>query len=315
MSTRTGRAVRFDRYGDVDELYVADVEFPDPAPGRVLVEVRAAGINPAEAAIREGAFAESSPVSFPSGQGSDWAGVVVATGDGVEGLDPGDDVFGWTDERAAHASHVDVPAEQVLRRPAGVDATAAGALYVAGMAATASVQAVDPQPGETVVVAGATGGVGQFAVQLLSLRDVEVVGIASQANHDRLRAMAVTPVAYGDDAAQTAANVRAAAPDTVHAFVDLHGGGYVGLARSLGVPADRINTIIDFDAVEEYGVRSSGTSDAAGREDMAALADLVADGALEVPIAAGYPLEKVRDAFAQLAGGHTVGKIVLLPQD
>ncbi|MFP5020998.1 NADP-dependent oxidoreductase [Pseudonocardia phyllosphaerae] len=313
MSTRTGRAVRFDRYGDVDELYVTDVEFPDPAPGRVLVEVAAAGINPGEIAIREGAFAETWPSTFPSGQGSDWAGTVVAVGDGVEGLDPGDDVFGWTDDRNAQASHVDVPAEQVLRRPAGIDVASAGVLYVAGMAAVGSVAAVDPQPGETVVVSGATGGVGQIAVQLLTLRDVEVVGIASERNFERLRAMAVTPVAYGATPEQTRENVRAATPEKVHAWIDLHGGGYVEIARDLGIPADRINTIIDFDAVEKFGVHADGTAAAAGRDNMAALADLVADGALEIPIAGGYGLEQVRDAYTELAGGHVVGKIVLLP--
>ena len=314
-STRIGRAVRFDRYGAVDELYVADVEVPDPEPGRVLVEVQAAGINPAESAIRQGAFADTAPVTFPSGQGSDWAGVVVAAGAGVEGLDPGDDVFGWTGERASHATHVDVPAEQVLPRPAGADPRAAGALYVSGMAAVASVQAVDPRPGETVVVSGAAGGVGLIAVQLLLMRDVEVVGIASAANHARLRSMAVTPVAYGDDTAQTLANVRAAAPDKVHAWIDLYGGGYVAMARELGVPADRINTIADFDAVEEFGVHAAGTTAAAGREDMAALAALVGDGALEVPIAGAYPLDAVREAFTELERRHTTGKIVLLPQE
>lgn len=315
MTTRTGRAVRFDRYGDVDELYVAEVDVPDPSPARVLVEVHAAGINPGESALRSGAFAETAPSTFPSGQGSDWAGVVVATGDGVEGLDPGDDVFGWTDERASHATHVEVPAEQVLPRPAGADVASAGALYVAGMAATASVRSVDPEPGEAVVVSGATGGVGLIAVQLLALRDVEVIGIASERNHALLRDMGVTPVAYGEDPAATARNVRAAVPERVHAWIDLHGGGYVALARELGIPAERINTIIDFDAVEEFGVRSAGTSAAEHRDDMTALAGLVADGALEIPIAAGYPLDRVRDAYTELERRHTVGKIVLLPQE
>ncbi|MEQ3551116.1 NADP-dependent oxidoreductase [Pseudonocardia nematodicida] len=314
MSTRTGRAVRFDRYGDVDELYVTDVEVEDPPPGRVLVEVGAAGINPGEAFIRSGALAEVFPTTFPSGEGSDWAGTVVAVGDGVTGLEPGDDVFGWTDERASHATYVTVPAEQVLPRPAGLDVATAGALYVAGMAAVGSVEAVDPQPGETVVVSGAAGGVGQIAVQLLAARGAEVVGIASEPHHARLRAMGVTPAAYGADAAETGANVRAAAPEHIDAWVDLYGGGYVAIARELGVPAARINTIADFDAVSEYGVNGDGTAAAASRENMAELGELVADGVVEIPIAAGYPLDDVRDAYTELEKRHTAGKIVLLPQ-
>ncbi|ANY06541.1 NADP-dependent oxidoreductase [Pseudonocardia sp. HH130630-07] len=315
MSTRNGRAVRFDRHGDVGELYVTDVGYDDPAPGRVLVEVRAAGINPGEAALRAGAFADSWPLEFPSGQGSDWSGVVVAVGDGVTAVEPGEDVFGWTDERAAQATHVDVPAEQVLHRPAGLDAVTAGALYTAGAAAAAAVGAVDPEPGETVVVSGAAGGVGQIATQLLTLRGVEVVGVASQRNHRRLREMAVTPVAYGSSPRETAENLRAALPSSVHGWVDLAGDGYVDLAVDLGIRPDRITTIIDFAAAEKHGVRTSGTADAAGREDLAALGDLAADGALEVPIAGTHPLDGVRDAYTELERGHTAGKIVLLPQE
>lgn len=315
MSTRNGRAVRFDRHGDVDELYVTDAVFDAPGPGRVLIEVHSAGINPAESAIRRGVFAETWPTTFPSGQGSDWAGVVAAVGDGVSAVEPGEDVFGWTDEHAAHATHVDVPAEQVLHRPAGLDVVTAGALHVAGLAATASVEAVDPVPGETVVVSGAAGGVGQIAVQLLQMRDVEVVGIASERNRRRLREMAVTPVAYGSSSEETLANLRDALPDAVHAWVDVHGGGYVELARETGVPADRINTIADLDAAGRHGVHARGTADADAREDLAALGNLVADGALEVVIAAGYPLDGVRDAYAELETGHTAGKIVLVAQE
>jgi NADPH2:quinone reductase len=315
MGTRNGRAVRFDRHGDVDQLYVADIGFEDPGPGRVLVEVHAAGINPGEAALRAGAFAGTWPSDFPSGQGSDWAGVVAAVGDGVTGVEPGEDVFGWTDDRAAQATWVDVPAEQVLHRPAGLDAVTAGALYVAGAAATASVEAVAPEPGETVVVSGAAGGVGQIAAQLLTLRDVEVVGVASERHHARLREMAVTPVAYGGSPRETRENLQAALPAAVHAWVDVAGGGYVALARELGVPAGRINTIIDFEGAEEFGVHTRGTADSAGREDLAALGDLAADGALEIPIAGAYPLDAVRDAYTELERRHTAGKIVLLPQE
>ncbi|MET0191659.1 MAG: alcohol dehydrogenase catalytic domain-containing protein, partial [Pseudonocardia sediminis] len=150
--TGTTRAVRFDSYGDVDVLYVAEVPTPEAAPDGVVVEVRAASINPGEAAIRSGAMAEMFPATFPSGQGSDLAGVVSAIGAQVTGIDVGDEVLGWTDERASHATHVAVPASQVVAKPAGLPFEVAGSLFVAGMAAVASVEAVNPQPGETVVV-------------------------------------------------------------------------------------------------------------------------------------------------------------------
>lgn len=311
----TARAVRFEGYGDRDVLYVTDVPRPDPSPDGVVVEVRATSINPGEAAIRSGALAEVFPATFPSGEGSDLAGVVTAVGDRVTGVEVGDEVVGWSDERAAHATHVAVPASQVVPKPAGLEFDVAGSLYVAGMAAVASVESVDPQAGETVVVSGVTGGVGVIAAQLLQRRGVEVVGIASERNQEWLRSLGVTPVAYGEDPAATLARVRDAVPDKVHAWIDLYGGGYVAQAIELGVPAERINTIIDVAAVREHGVRNDGTGTAASAENVAFLADLAADGALEIPIAATYPLDRVRDAFAELEQRHTRGKIVLHPQD
>src|SRR3954470_16755321 len=114
------RAVRFDRYGGVDVLEVREVDDPVDAPGRVIVEVRATGINPGEIAIREGVLHERWPATFPSGEGSDLAGVVRTVGAGVSTVVVGDEVVGWSDERSAHADLVSVPAEQVVPKPPGV---------------------------------------------------------------------------------------------------------------------------------------------------------------------------------------------------
>ena len=110
------KAVRFDHYGDVDVLEVRDVEDPVPGPGEVLVAVRAAGINPGEIAIREGALHERFPATFPSGEGTDFAGVVQAVGDGVRGFAAGDEVLGWTERRASHAELVVAPEDQLAAR-------------------------------------------------------------------------------------------------------------------------------------------------------------------------------------------------------
>jgi NADPH2:quinone reductase len=310
----TSRAVRFESYGDVDVLDVVEVPTPVPGPGQVVVEVRAAGINPGEATIRSGALDSVYPATFPSGEGSDLAGVIAAVGPDVDGVAVGDEVLGWTDERAGHATHVAVPADQVVAKPSGLSFEAAGALYVAGMAAVASIRAVEVKPGETIVVSGAAGGVGSIAVQLVKGAGATVVGIASQRNHAWLRELGVVPVAYADDPAETAARVRAAAPEGVDAWVDTFGGGYVDLALGLGVAPERINTIIDFEAVQEHGVRSDGTSSVT--EPAAAMAELAAkaaDGTVRIPVAATYPLAQVRDAYRELEARHTAGKIVLVP--
>lgn len=304
-------AVRFDRYGDIDVLEVRAVPRPTAEPGRVLVQVKAAGINPGEAAIRKGLMHDRYPGTFPSGEGSDLAGVVVEAGDGVDTFAPGDEVFGFSNERSSHAEYVAVPAEQLAAKPAGVSWDVAGSLYVAGTTAYAAVRAVHPTQGETIVIAGAAGGVGTIAVQLARRTGATVIGIAGADNDGWLAAHGAIPVNYGDDLAD---RLRAAAPDgRIDGFLDLFGGGYVELAvAGLGVAPQRVNSIIDFAAVERFKAKSVGSADASNAQVLAELAQLVEAG-LEVPIAKVYALADVREAYRELEQRHTRGKIVLRP--
>lgn len=304
------RAVRYHEFGDLDVLRIEEVPRPRPGAGEVLVAVAAAGINPGEASIRSGALAEVFPSTFPSGQGSDLAGTVVEIGVDVTGWAPGDEVIGFVEDRSSHAEVVAVPAGHLLRRPAGVSVEQGGALHVVGATAWAAVRAIDPRPGETVVVSGAAGGVGSLAVQLAVERGARVVGLAGPANHAWLTAHGVVPVVYGDGVRE---RIAEAAPDGVDAFVDTFGDGYVALALELGVQPDRIDTIIDFAAAAEHGVRTAGNTEGGNVADLTEVAQRIADGRLDLPIAARYPLAKVRDAYAELGRRHTRGKIVLVP--
>jgi NADPH:quinone reductase-like Zn-dependent oxidoreductase len=301
------KAVRFDEYGAVDVLQVVEVPKPVPGPGQVLVAVRAAGINPGEAKIREGALHARFPATFPSGEGSDLAGIVEAVGPEVTGFAAGDEVLGWTDNRASQAEYVVAEAANLTARPAGVPWAVAGSLFVAGATAYAAVRAVALQPGDTVVVSGAAGGVGTIAVQLARRAGATVIGLASEPNHAWLSGHGVIPVTYGEGVAD---RIRQAAPK-VDAFVDTHGADYVQLALDLGVAPDRIDTIANFEAVAKYGVKGEGSGAGASPAVLAELAGLIAAGELEVPIAATFPLDQVREAYTELASGHVRGKIVL----
>ena len=306
------KAVVFDRYGDIDVLEVRDVPRPVPAAGEVLVEVKAAGINPGEAMIRWGALHERWPATFPSGQGSDLAGVVAEIGAGVDSFAVGDEVLGFTHRRASQAEFVAVPADQLTAKPPAVSWEVAGALYVAGTTAYAAVRAVNLTPNDTVAVAGAAGGVGSIAVQLAKRTGATVLGVAGPSNDDWLTAHGVIPVNYGEDLAD---RLRAAAPaGRIDAFLDFFGGGYVELAvAELGVAPERVDTIIDFPAVERFGVKMAGNADASDAGVLAELAGLVTDGELEVPIAEVFALDEVRRAYRTLEQRHTRGKIVLRP--
>jgi NADPH:quinone reductase-like Zn-dependent oxidoreductase len=309
------RAVRFDTYGGVDVLEVHEVPRPVPAHGEVLVEVRAAGINPGEAMIRRGALHDRWPATFPSGQGSDLAGVVVELGDGVQGFAVGDEVLGFSEQRSSQAEFVAVPAAQVTPKPPAVPWEVAGGLFVAGSTAYAAVRSVHLTAGDVVAVSAAAGGVGTIAVQLAKRAGATVLGIAGASNDDWLSGHGVIPVNYGTpvDFADVANRLRTASPSgRVDAFLDFFGGGYVEMAVDrLGISADRVDTIIDFAAAERFGVKLAGNADASDAAVLAELAGLVAAGELEVPISGVFPLDQVRDAYRTLEERHTRGKLVL----
>ncbi len=304
------KAVRFDKYGGLEVLQVVEVDRPIPGPGKVLVRVKAAGINPGEAMIRKGALHDRWPATFPSGQGSDLAGIVEQVGPGVTNVRVGDEVIGFTDNRASQAELVLVESGNLVPRPPNVPWDQAGALFVAGTTAYAAVRSVALSAGDTVVVSGAAGGVGSIAVQLARNAGAKVIGLASYANTKWLTDHGVIPVTYGDGVED---RIRAAAGGKVDAFIDTFGGGYVELALKLGVAANRIDTIIDFAAAAKYGVKAEGSHEAATADVLSQLAGLMAAGRLEIPIAKVYPLADVRDAYRELELRHTRGKIVLEP--
>lgn len=304
------KAVRFESYGDVDVLNV--VEVPDPAPqqGQVLVRVKAAGIGPGETMVRKGFLHERFPATFPSGQGGDLAGVVEQAGQDVDGWHAGDEVIGFSSNRDSHAQLVAVPAEHLARRPAAVPWDAAGALFGAGATAWAAVRAVGASPDDVIAISGAAGGVGTVAVQLAHNAGATVIGLASEPHHQWLREHGAIPVTYGDGVAQ---RVRDAADGRVDALIDTFGSGYVDLAIELGVAPERINTLIDYQAAARHGAKTDGSAVGGNAAVLAELAQLIADGKLEIPIAAAYPLEQVRDAYRELEQRHTLGRIVLHP--
>jgi NADPH:quinone reductase-like Zn-dependent oxidoreductase len=306
------KAIKFDHYGGPDVLHIDQLPLPVPGNGEVLVRVKAAGINPIETKIRQGLLATRWPATFPEGEGSDFAGVVDSVGPLVNIFAVGDEVIGFTNDRASHAEYVLVPMEQLTPRPPHVPWEQAGALFTSGSTAYETVRTVSLKKGETVVVSSAAGGVGMIAVQLAVHIGARVIGLASEDNHAWLKQKGVIPLDFSGD---TVEKIKAAAGGPIDAFIDTYGHGYVDLAIQLGVPPDRIDTIVDPDhiAVKKYGVRNDGSMGAATAPVLAELATLVEQGRLEIPIAHVFKLDQVREAFAELEGHHTLGKIVLEP--
>ena len=305
------RAVRFEQYGGVEVLNVVDVDPPEPGDGQMLVRVKAAGINPFETKLRSGLFEDEIRLSFPAAQGSDFAGVVERVGPDVDDFAAGDEVLGTTAKRGSHAEFALASQAHVLPRPASLPWEVAGGLWTVATTAYAAVAAVEAGAGDLVIVAGASGGVGGLAAQLARHRGARVIGVAGERGHDWLRARGIDPVAYGDGLAERLS--AAAAGDEIAALIDTVGHGYVELAVELGIAPERIDTVVDDEAARRYGAKTDGGRAAANTEVVEEIVQLVVGGTLELPIAATFPLEQVRDAYALLEGSHPPGKIVLIP--
>jgi NADPH2:quinone reductase len=296
------KAVRYDRFSGIDGIYLADVPEPVAGPGEVVVRVEAGALNP-------GALPALHGSSYTPGR--DLAGEIVAVGADVPGFAVGDPVLGRLQSWDAHAPFVAIPADQLVRKPDALPWDVAGSLYTTPMAALGAIRAVEPRPGETVVISGASGGVGFTAAQLARRAGARVIGLTSDARFGLLRRHGIEPVRYGDGEQD---RILAAA-GRADAFIDTVGGGYLDLALALGVPKDRIDTVVDYRGAKEKGVKSLGTTDAGGLPALAELAALAAAGELHIPIAATYPLTAVRDAYRALADRKTHGRIVLHPQE
>lgn len=287
-----------------------DVPEPHAGRGQVRVRVGAAGLNPMdwgissrpEAAARFG-------ITVPSGFGSDFAGVVDEVGDGVTGFAVGDRVYGGAMARAvAEFVVLNPPSDPVWHTPEGISDEVASTLPVAGLTAAAAVAAIDPRAGDTVLIGGAAGGVGAFAVPLAKLAGARVIGTACESTFEFLRQRGAEPVAYGPGLAD---RVRALAPDGVTAATDLFGTETAETALALGVPPQRISTIAAIPN-PPGGVRATGAIDATP-DAMKRITDAILAGGIAVPIAARFPMEQIRDAVTLQAGRHVHGKIVITP--
>ena len=302
IEPRASRAVIYYELGGPEVLQLEHVDVPPPGEGEVRVRFAAGGLNPVDAKIRGGRSRIQMPL--PVAVGREFSGIIEAVGQGVEGFSVGDAVFGSIPQ-GGFADWVVAPASVVARVPEGVALEVAAGLALAGQTAWDALESQNLRPGDVIVVSAAAGGVGGVLAQLAVARGIRVIGTASEANHEWLRSRGIEPVIYG---AGLRDRLATTAPDGITAVFDQFGPETIEAALALGVPAERINTIATDATV--YGVRNVGRG-AVHPPTLDALAAFVADGTLDVPIAAAYPLSEVRAAFAFLEAGHVRGKVVV----
>ncbi|MBB5801711.1 NADPH:quinone reductase-like Zn-dependent oxidoreductase [Saccharothrix ecbatanensis] len=298
------KAVVLERFGGPEELRLSEVARPEPGPGQVRVHVRTAGVNPFDGKVRSGSMEAVFRTSLPTILGSEVAGVVDAVGPDVTGLAVGDAVFGFADS-GSYAEYT--LATSVARKPEGLSWEHAVTLPVAGETTDRVLRLLDVQPGETLLVHGAAGGVGSVAVQVAVAAGLRVIGTAGPDNQEHVAALGATPTTYGEGLVE---RVRALAPEGIDAVFDVAGKGALPDSIELRGGTDRIVTIAD-SAAGELGVVFTGGPQQRSAERLAELADLAVQGKLRTTVAATFPLAEAAEAHRVSGAGHVRGKIVL----
>ena len=307
------RAFAFTALGDPPALR-DDLPDPSPGAGGLLIRVHSSSVNPVDNAIAAGALDGMFEHEFPVVLGRDYAGSVQAAGAEASGFAPGDEVFGFvphadpTVHDGSWADLIAVSADNAAAAPAGVDRAAAGAAPLAAITALAAVEALELEQGSTVLIVGATGGVGSYAVQLAAHAGATVIAPALPEDEDYLRGLGASELIDRD--ADIAAAVRERYPDGVDALLDV-----------VSYDPDQFD---EHAAALEQGGRAASPISAAGeepgranvmavssRENLERVGRLLADGALTVPIQASYGLGDAGEALQALAGSHTQGKLAI----
>ncbi|MEU3900146.1 NADP-dependent oxidoreductase [Streptomyces sp. NPDC045251] len=295
------KKVNFAEFGGPEVLALVDAEEPHAGPGQVRVAVRAAGVNPVDWRLREGQVLGAHPIELPAGVGLDAAGVVDEVGDGVDGVEAGDAVFGegvdTYAEFAVLSAWARMPEGLTFEEAAGYPSVVETALRV--------IREVGVRPGQTLLVSGASGGVGSAVLQIARDRGIAVIGTAGAANQDYLRELGAVPTTYGEGWVE-----RVRGLGHVDAALDLAGSGVIGELVELTGDPRRVVSIADLGA-PEFGVRFSGTAGSVP-DALAEAVDLIARGRLHIPVEKAYPLTDAAAAHIDSRAGHTRGRRVLV---
>ncbi|MFV8312404.1 NADP-dependent oxidoreductase [Mycobacteroides chelonae] len=309
----TTHAVVATAYGASDVLELREVPIDGPADGHVLIDVKAAGVNPIDWKLYSGAFG-TDPAAIPMRLGLEISGTVAAVGPGVDGFQPGDDVIA-AGQIGGYANQIVTTADQVFKKPANLSFNEAAGFLLTGQTAVHLLEATNVTEGDTVLIHGAAGGVGLLATQLAKARGATVIATASAARHEQLRGYGAIPVEYGPGLQD-----RVSAIGSVDAALDLVGTDEAAdVSLALVADKNRIATIAGFGRAATDGFKALGGApgaDAGTEIRLAARPELIrlaGNGELKVTIDRTYPLTEARQAHEYVQTGHARGKIILLP--
>ena len=297
------KAVQFKQYGGPEVLEVAEVDAPHAGEGEVRIAVRAAGVNQMDWKLRSGGMSEQMPLELPAGTGIDAAGTVDEVGEGVSDVAVGDPVFGSGSgtlaEHAVLSAWAPKPADLSFEEAAGYPIPVETAIRI--------LDQVGVESGQTLLVSGASGGVGSAVLQIARVREIDVIGTASEAHQDYLRSLGAIATTYGEGLVD---RVRALAPDGIDAALDLAGSGIIDELIELTGEPSKVLSIADFGAGESGAQVSGGAVDRP--RAFAEAARLFGEGSLRIPVAQTFTLDEAPQAQAASEAGHVAGRFVVV---
>ncbi|MFC9759766.1 NADP-dependent oxidoreductase [Streptomyces sp. NPDC056921] len=295
------KKVSFAEFGGPEVLQLIDAEEPHAGRGQIRIAVRAAGVNPVDWRIREGQVLGAHPIELPSGVGLDASGVVDEAGEGVEGVEVGDRVFGEGSstyaEFAVLSAWARMPEGLTFQEAAGYPSVVETALRI--------IREVGVQARQTLLVSGASGGVGSAVLQIARDRGITVIGTAGAANQDYLRSLGAVATTYGEGWVE-----RVRELGHVDAALDLAGSGVIRELVELTGDAQKVISIADL-AAPEFGVRFSGAAGSVP-EALVEAVGLISRGRLHLPVEKSYTLAEAAVAHIDSQAGHTRGRRVLV---
>ena len=313
------RAIAEETFGG--PIALINLPTPEIGPGEVLIRVRAAGVNPFDWKVADGALEDQMKHHFPLILGFDAAGVIERVGADVTELAEGDEVYGYLFKpvigEGTYAEYVGAPANIVAKRPVTVGFAEAAALPTPGLTAMDLVDAVDIKEDETILIVGATGGVGSYAIQLAARRGARVIATARRSNKALVRELGAAET-IDHTTEDLVAAVRTAHPGGIDAVIDVASdreafGRISTLLNNGGRLASSVYAA-DVEGLARRGIRATNVSMQPDARRLGELSRMVDAGELSVRLDRTYTLEKAPEALEERRTGHVRGKIVFLIQ-
>ncbi|OLY95008.1 zinc-binding oxidoreductase [Cnuella takakiae] len=311
------RAVYYRQFGEIAVLEVGELPVPELKEGEVLVRVKAAAINPVDAGVRRGMLSSFIPVQFPAIPGWDVAGVIEERGFAARRFPVGAEVYGYARrpvvQWGSFAEYIVLPESYLALRPQQLSWEEAAGIPLVGLTAYQSLfDAGGLQAGQTVLILGASGGVGSLGIQLAKSRGAKAIGVASARNHAFMTELgAVGSIDYNSP--QLAEEVKRFVPEGVDLIFDCASGDTLTNSLPALKPGGRLVSILNRGTDLDKGIDFHYVFVEPNATQLGELAQLADAGGLKVKVSATYKLEDAAEAFRQIESHHTQGKVVLVP--